>query len=211
MSSVDLEKNQTEDVEFVNIANQVVEGLQFAVNFDDSKVKILEVKIGGELATESMFNLTGNTLKVVVDGNAAEKQLLTVTVMALEAINGNLFTLNDQVMSNVAYAQNTGEVSIELRNETSEVETIAVYNLEQNTPNPWMNTTNINFVSVSDGVGVLNVMDTNGKSVISRNLEIRRGDNNVKITSDELPASGIYYYEVSINNTRLMKKMILIK
>ena len=210
VAAVSLTANEHTDIEFLNVDELEIEGLQFAVDFDSKQLEIVEIRIGEELADESMYNLKGNTIRILATDLTSTKSAVSITVKALTALSGNVFTINQNVMENMAYAKSTGEISVELR--SKEVyEAVAVYDLEQNTPNPWMNTTNINFVSVTDGAGQLNVMDTNGKVVISKTLEIAKGGNVVKMTSDELPSSGIYYYEVSIDNTRLMKKMILIK
>ena len=210
IAAVSLDASEYADIEFVNADGLEIEGLQFAVNFDSEQLEIVEIRIGERLADESIYNLSGNTLRILATDLISTDNVLSITVKALKAINGNVFTINQNVMQNMAYAKSTGEISVELR--SKEVyESVAVYDLEQNTPNPWMNTTSINFVSITEGTGQLNVMDTNGKVVVSRSLEITKGGNIVTMTSDQLPSSGIYYYEVSIENTRLMKKMILIK
>ena len=111
----------------------------------------------------------------------------------------------------MAYAQSEGEMNVELRESTLEVPSEITFSMNQNEPNPWMNLTNIYFTSPTSEKGDFRIMDTNGKVILNKVIDCTKGENNIVVYNNELPASGIYYYELSIGSVRQMKKMILIK
>lgn len=85
------------------------------------------------------------------------------------------------------------------------------FSLYQNYPNPFNPETNIKFSISSSGLTVLKVYDMTGKQVASLlNEKLIQGSYVVKFNAGNL-ASGVYYYELTSENFKQLKKMILIK
>ncbi len=85
------------------------------------------------------------------------------------------------------------------------------YSLYQNYPNPFNPSTKIKFDIQKSGNVKLAVYDVMGKEVdvlVNQNLET--GSYDISFSSKEM-ASGIYFYELSVNGYREIKKMTLIK
>lgn len=87
----------------------------------------------------------------------------------------------------------------------------ADFNLYQNYPNPFNPETNIKFSISKSGQTNLKVYDMTGKEVASLlNEKLIQGSYVVKFNAGNL-ASGVYYYELTSDNFKQIKKMILIK
>lgn len=87
----------------------------------------------------------------------------------------------------------------------------ADFSLYQNYPNPFNPETNIKFSISKSGLTVLKVYDMTGKQVASlMNEKLIQGSYVVKFNAGNL-ASGVYYYELTSENFKQLKKMILIK
>ena len=91
------------------------------------------------------------------------------------------------------------------------VETPEVFALEQNYPNPFNPTTSIHFQIPKPGLVSLKVYDVLGKEVATLvNEQKDQGSYSVDFDASEL-ASGVYVYQLRINNLVSTKKMLLIR
>jgi len=85
------------------------------------------------------------------------------------------------------------------------------FSLYQNYPNPFNPETNIKFNISESGLTILKIYDMTGKQVASlMNEKLIQGSYVVKFNAGNL-ASGVYYYELTSENFKQLKKMILIK
>jgi len=85
------------------------------------------------------------------------------------------------------------------------------YQLSQNYPNPFNPTTKIQFSIPQSGHVRLNVYNTLGQRVMILADEYKNaGSYSVDFNASNLP-SGVYFYEISANDFRSIKKMMLVK
>ncbi len=85
------------------------------------------------------------------------------------------------------------------------------FNLDQNYPNPFNPTTNIRFTLPSEGEVSLKVYNTLGVEVESLVKGFKTaGTYEIKFNAENL-TSGIYFYELRMNNSSLTRKMMLVK
>ncbi len=102
----------------------------------------------------------------------------------------------------------TGHVVVSLDDLVSTPET---YNISQNYPNPFNPSTKINFSLPEAGIVRLNVYNVLGEQVKTLVNEFRNvGNHTVDFNAADL-TSGVYFYEISVNDFRSIRKMILIK
>lgn len=210
MNAVQLNAGEYATIALTQTTDVAVEGLQLGLTYDVEVMEIVEVKIGNVLATESQLKMQDGSMSILLDQNEIE-QGITFYVNAKRDMNSSTIMINDEVFMNMAYAQSEGEMKVALREDIVLEETEFDFALTQNEPNPWMNSTNISFTSPSTVQGIFRVMDTNGKVILDRTIDCTKGENTFVLYNSELPSSGIYYYEVTIDSVRQMKKMILIK
>ncbi len=81
----------------------------------------------------------------------------------------------------------------------------------QNSPNPFADYTQIIFDLAESTQVELVVYSPDGKVVLTRTLDGVSGLNTVTVNNDDLPAEGLYYYELDNGVTRVMKRMLKVK
>lgn len=87
----------------------------------------------------------------------------------------------------------------------------AVFELKQNYPNPFNPTTKINYTLNKPGFVKLNIYDVLGRVVKTLVNESQNpGNHEIEFNASSL-ASGAYIYSISVNNSIISKKMILVK
>ncbi|MBK7981798.1 MAG: T9SS type A sorting domain-containing protein [Ignavibacteriae bacterium] len=85
------------------------------------------------------------------------------------------------------------------------------FNLSQNYPNPFNPTTSINYSIPKRGIVTLKIFDVLGREMQTLVNEIKNSGN-YKVEFDASNfSSGIYFYKLQIENSILIKKMILLK
>lgn len=82
--------------------------------------------------------------------------------------------------------------------------------LNQNTPNPFSQTTEISFELPETTYGSLSIVDVTGKVVKVINRDFNKGLNTVMINRNDLNSAGIFYYTVKAGEYTATKKMVLI-
>lgn len=80
--------------------------------------------------------------------------------------------------------------------------------LHQNYPNPFDNTTRIDFRLPNSGDVRFFVMDELGRLVYQEQRTFAAGDQSITFGQEKL-ASGVYYYGIEMDGRRLMRKMVL--
>lgn len=81
--------------------------------------------------------------------------------------------------------------------------------LGQNIPNPFNDQTVIPVMSSQNTSAVLRIFDVNGKVVYSRNIQLVKGSNQIKVDRNMLGAEGIYMYELGVHEGYQVRKMLL--
>ncbi|HOP50162.1 MAG TPA: choice-of-anchor A family protein [Ignavibacteriales bacterium] len=110
--------------------------------------------------------------------------------------NGNLYVLNLKKV-----------VGIKNSNDNKKYN----FNLQQNYPNPFNPGTKISFEIPTSGNVVLKIYDINGKEVSTLiNKFMSAGSYSVDFNASDL-TTGVYFYRLSLGNSIMTKKMILVK
>jgi hypothetical protein len=100
--------------------------------------------------------------------------------------------------------------TVKIRNYNGE-EVVKDYNLFQNFPNPFNPTTTIKYQILKDGMVILKVYDILGAEVATLiNEEKTTGRYEVNFDASKL-SSGVYIYQLNVNDYVSVKKMVLIK
>lgn len=147
------------------------------------------------------------------DGN----QIFTKHVIETSAISSDIFAIdldNDNDIdilaasdddNSVAWFENQLYVGIDKPNE------ISSYSLNQNYPNPFNPTTEISFSIENKAHTKLTIMNTKGEIVETlNNSKLDKGSHSFIFNAKDL-SSGIYFYQIKVNNIISTKKMILMR
>jgi hypothetical protein len=84
------------------------------------------------------------------------------------------------------------------------------FELNQNFPNPFDESTEISFQCVTSEEIIFSVVDIFGKTVMERNLDAIRGINKINLNSNEL-STGLYFYSISNGLNTQTKRMLVVK
>jgi hypothetical protein len=84
------------------------------------------------------------------------------------------------------------------------------FELYQNKPNPFRQTTTIAFNLPQAAIATLTLIDASGNIVKQVKGEFAKGYNEVEISRDELGATGIFYYRLETSGNTAVRRAVLI-
>ena len=181
-------------------------GVQFALTIKGS----LESVIPGVLdVTNNNFGVLPNKVLTTSIANVSsvdvsEGDVLFTLVGISSASWANTW------MNAEAYLDNDSSISIVDINFRT-IDTAVGYNLLQNEPNPFSETTNIEFVIGQSSIATISVFDINGKVLKSFTNAYEAGIHTIEITKQDLGTNGIYYYQLESGDFTATRKMILVE
>ncbi|MCZ2100658.1 MAG: T9SS type A sorting domain-containing protein [Chitinophagales bacterium] len=212
-TSFDLGQTITVPVKVADVAK--ISGMQFTLGFDNELVTLVGINPGALNVNDSNFGLNDihNGLLAVSWNTGAPIQLdanttlFTITFVTRDQGNaGNLFQVNSDIVRSEAYDANDDKMDVAWRsNNTKEG-----FELFQNTPNPFKQTTSIQFNLPEAMSAQVTVNDITGKVVKTWNVQGVKGLNTVEFNHSNLP-SGVLYYSIQAGEFVATKKMIVIE
>ena len=193
-------------VEFTS-ADMDVFGYQFTMNYAGLEL----VDFAGNVATEDNFGFAyanEGMLTASWDGEAAAGSQFSLTFKADNAGQlSEMLTVGDQLTRAEAYTR-SGKLNVELNfNGAASSEFV----LFQNTPNPFSAETRIAFNLPVNGDAVLTIQDVSGKVLYNVAGTYAKGYNEVTVSADQLPATGILYYTLRAGEHVATNRMVLSK
>jgi hypothetical protein len=135
----------------------------------------------------------------------ADEVLFTMVFRAKAASRlSDALQVNDAITPTEAYVgSETRNVSLRFTNEMTE------FALYQNIPNPFESKTVIGFNLPEAGGASLTFYDAAGKVVHTIENEYKKGYNEETVDSRQIPANGLYYYELRSGDFKATKKMVV--
>ncbi len=206
-NDVDVKTGERYTVEFA--ASQMnIQGYQFTLNFDKNVLDFVEMLPA--IASNENFGFTllkEGAITSSWNGEATPGQVFSLVFTAkADGQLSNLLSINSRYTTAEAYSQEGELMDVEL---TFNGAVSNVFELYQNTPNPFNGETAIGFNLPEAGMATLKIQDVSGKvlSIIER--EYAEGFHEVKINSNDLPSTGVLYYTLETANHTATKKMII--
>jgi len=195
----------------VNASDLKVLGYQFTLNFDREALDFQELISG--VAKEENFGFTllsEGAITTSWNGDASGEHLLfTLVFRARKAGNlSDYLSLNSRFTVAEAYNLYGTLMSVEL---TFNGQPSPDFELFQNVPNPFKNSTLINFNLPDGGAGKLSISDISGKVVLHIERDFEKGYNEIVINRNELPTSGVLYYTLKTATQTASRKMIVVE
>ncbi|MBI5914869.1 MAG: T9SS type A sorting domain-containing protein [Bacteroidetes bacterium] len=185
-------------------------GYQFTLNFDTKSLEMVEVQPG--VATEQNFGFTlldKGAITASWDGSANANDLFSIEFHAkADGKLSDMLSINSRFTAAEAYRTNGDLLDVQLSFKTSAAQRFELY---QNTPNPFKGSTTVGFNLPRAGVASLTITDVSGKVLRAFEREFAAGYNEVQLSSNELPASGILYYTLKSATETATKKMIVVE
>ena len=214
-----LEQSTINNLTTVNVVatEENLIGFQFALEFDPATYQFEGVEAGQIDLSSSNLGLTRlNEGLVTISWNSNQSFETDGSLISLLLTKvGNkdaAVQVNPGIITPEAYSVQ-GEVNthtIEFRTQDYEV-VGSNFELFQNIPNPFDNSTRIGFNLDKDSNTTLKVFDYSGKLLIQKSGAFKKGYNSFDIHVDELNASGVMYYQIETDTQYASRKMIVIK
>lgn len=209
-------KGEPFEVDFKAKDFKNIEGYQFTLGFDNSKIEFVDIdtKLEGLMASnfgltkidEGVITTSWNTNKgISVDDNGV---LFTLTFHANVAVNTDeLFTINSRYTTSEAYGNND---ILDVVLEYNGNEVANGFELYQNTPNPFRVNTNINFNLPQAEEITLKIFDVSGRILKLIKVDAAKGFNSIPIDRKDITSTGVLYYQLETSTITATKKMILV-
>lgn len=204
-------KMQITSDNFTNIS-----GAQWSLDFDASSLEYVGT-LAGALHLDN-YNINANNTKDGklafswndVKGLSVAKSKVLFTIEFRATANNtisNTVKLTSDITKAEAYTNDFSEINLGLsvrNNNASD----AVFTLDQNNPNPFTSSTTISFTLPSAGQAKLTIYDITGKIIKTITNQYPKGRNEVLISSDDINAQGVMFYELESKGMKATKKMI---
>jgi hypothetical protein len=202
-----LNTGETTRVTFsTNEANRL-EGYQFTLNYDKSKLELLDVE-GNQ---ENFGILEDGVLTTSWNGRLNNNEALFTLVFRAKrsGLLSESIHLNSSITTAEAYTTEAEVLDISLAfNEKYQPTSFELY---QNMPNPFNGTTTIGFNLPTKGDATLTILDATGKRIKVIQNTFNKGYNAVYLDKSELGATGVFYYRLETEQHTATKKMVIIE
>jgi hypothetical protein len=194
-----------------------VQGYQFALWFDPAKLEMTKVSYGVGQAEHYSFHPEAGV--IATSWNQVSKQsttndqtvLFTLILKAKSATNiAEALKLYNRAMAPEAYNTRNEVLGIDLQMRSTPVVSTRL-ELLQNVPNPFSGETLIGFNLPESGEAILTIQDVTGRTIQVIRQPYAEGYNQVRIKSNTLPKSGIFYYTLIQKGATVTKKMVFVE
>jgi hypothetical protein len=193
-----------------------IQGFQSTFSFDNNIIEFESVESGA--LNLSAVNIATNRLDqgylplswykanaLDIDNNTV---LFTLNFKAIKSSQVNkVLSINSDITKTEAYNGSLEKVNLELefRNDESGFE------LLQNRPNPFANSTEISFSLPTQAHYTFDVYDLAGKLIYKTSGFADKGENTIVVDKSNLNVAGVLYYTLSTDKYTATRKMIVIK
>lgn len=215
-----VEADETIEIDFTADYMEEWMGYQFTLEYDPTALEIVEIVSGNlpNVYPEENFHhfdreaglLTTIWNEYDEQAQQAKSTLFTLKCRVKKA--GQLkdwFYLSSRVTNAEAYTQDGTAENINLSFNETVVTAATNFELFQNRPNPWTNSTIIPFQLDVAGDANLSIYDMAGKLVYQVHESFTEGYHEISISRDNLPAAGLFYYTLEAGEMRATRKMVL--
>ncbi len=190
-------------------------GVQFTIEFQNSKVEVLDILSTADNAIKSenfsMLNAGRGKVSLSWNGELANhKKFMKIKVLAKENIDiADVLYLGSSVTPAISIAANEsseGKVNWSVRG-ISKTDFIVL----QNEPNPWKDKTSIGMMLNESGPVTLTVYDLTGKVHYQATQQMQKGFQEWILENKQLGVSGVLYYQVDFGQQTATKRMVVIE
>lgn len=192
-----------------------IEGFQFTMNFADlklmdiipGKLNINQANFGLRRMNQGLITASWNDSKGITANQ--DEVLFSLKVKALkDIVLSKQLSINSKLTIAEAYENNVVKnVALTFGNKSSNYS----FKLDQNTPNPFVSSTLINYELPFDMKALLKVTDVTGKLIKEYSLDGSKGIHQLIIAKSDIKATGVLYYTLESDHFSETKKMILIE
>jgi hypothetical protein len=196
-----------------NVAKLV--GMQTSMTFDNSTYEYVGFEKNSLALDNESIVVNGNLISISQTSNTpieADEILFKLIFKVKNNLNkGNVALVSNPKLKSEFYQLENNDVITSSFNTISKQLELGGFELYQNTPNPFNNTTSIGFTIPESAELTLKIFDINGSTIKEIKNHYEKGFNTIELNATELNKTGILYYQLNSNNYSSNKKMIVIK
>ncbi|MEZ4994095.1 MAG: T9SS type A sorting domain-containing protein [Saprospiraceae bacterium] len=185
-----------------------LQGFQGTLNFDNSKVSLVDVEYGAATAANfGMHLVDAGMITTSWDGKAANNEVLFTMVLraTTDAALSNVLSINSRVTAAEAYSNDeTMDLAIDFG---AGVVVSTGFELGQNTPNPFRTQTTIMYTLPEAANVTFTVSDATGRTLKYVALQVQ-GQNTLTPQRNDLPA-GVLFYTMTTGDFTATKSMVV--
>jgi hypothetical protein len=199
--------------EIIGVPDQgYIDGLQFGLfvgELPEDRVK----EICSDILTPDQWHYSPDTRTILVSwssGNAENlegKLILSVPDMGIPMEQVEIGTSSMTAETYLVEVEDVTVRKIKLTSDPVEGTEQSEYNLFQNIPNPFNESTIIRFSLPKEETVKLVIHDVTGRQLSTHEIKCHAGTNDFTIKNQELGAPGIYYYTLYTLNASFTRKM----
>ena len=221
VEDAEMKAGEVYTVDFLAKDFNKVAGYQFSLNFDNTTVEFAGIEAGELNVTEGNFGLDLLNEGVITssfntsDAVSAKDDAVLFSINFTATSNGMLsetIKLSSRYTRAEAYTSDLELMDVAIEFNTLEGTILAGNNFElyQNTPNPFNNSTEIGFNLPEAATATLRVYDVAGRALKVIKGDFAKGYNQITLNAADLKGAGVMYYRLDTpNNTATMKMMII--
>ncbi|MBC7885312.1 MAG: T9SS type A sorting domain-containing protein, partial [Saprospiraceae bacterium] len=193
-----------------------ISGAQWTMNFDAASLDYQNIIPGAlKMNVENVNALQAKNGKLAFSWNESNAKSVSkdnvLFTIEFRATANNTISKTINISSDItraeAYTNDLSElkVNLEFRNGSADED---AFDLEQNNPNPFTLSTLISFTLPQAAQAKLTIYDITGKVVKTIKNEYPKGRSEITITTEDINAQGVLFYELESNGQKATKKMI---
>jgi len=204
----ELVAGETYTVNF-KVNDSSVQGYQFTMNFDQNALKFVGLNDGfAKSENIGLALLEEGAITTSWNGNTQSNDAFSLTFEARQNVRlSDVLDINSRYTPAEAYDRQGELLEVELHFDGVPVQTN--FELYQNTPNPFAETTKIGFTLPEATAATITITDVSGKVLRVIEGDFAKGYNEVRLTKKDLNATGVLYYRLETDTNTATKKMIL--
>ncbi len=187
------------NIPFVLTENLTLDGLQFALDYNQNYLRLMSVD--GEISfSREHYAIDNGTLNLSWTNPessllAKDEMVVNLQFRATEAgLLSEVLTLVTQQIEPIIYSTNDENIPFSIDWSTKELP-INEFKAFDNYPNPFINQTNIAFLLPENSRVTLRVFDNNGRVILTKQQDFAAGRGNIQL-QEKLPTAGLYFYHL---------------
>ena len=205
-------------IPFAAVDENVIDGLQFTVEFDASALSysgydtgvfaLADANVGLQKAHEGIITISYDDIRGIKINGGENLFSLKFASKATAEVE-DVITVNSAITSAEAYDKD-GEIQEIILLSSEAIDRGTSFELFQNQPNPFNDSTEIGFFLPEAGEATLEVMSADGKVIYKSVEEYGKGMNRVNVDASNLQNKGVLLYRLEFNGYSATRKMIFI-
>ncbi len=193
-------------------------GIQAALTVNLDYAEVISVKSSSEDFSSEDFaiNIDGTvnvsiTSPELLKVDKESMGLIEITLKVHKAFDdlASVIAIDNGRLTSELYSYNGVEIEVdEIALEFNEAESFDLFKLNQNTPNPFISETTVEFYNNIEGDVGMKIYDAAGKIVHASSNYYVKGWHKMTVRTDDLEGPGLYIYELN-NGTEVVRKKMM--